>query len=199
MMNDERQSEMEQLNEGVVHPSSFIIPHFFDYSLPPHLIAQEPCRERDQARLMVIRRKDVNLGIHRFHEFPDFLSAGDLLILNDTRVLPARLLGRRKSTGGKWEGLFLRRLDDGVWEMLCQTGGRLVSGETITVEPGPLELWLLARSSQGNCLMQPSQPDSPAELLQRHGHMPLPPYIRKGQDVPADRDRYTTVYANQIG
>ena len=172
---------------------------FFDYFLPPHLIAQEPCQERDQSRLLVIRRQDASLSHHRFHELPDLLTPGDLLILNDTRVLPARLLGRRTKTGGMWKGLFLRRLDDGIWEMLCQTRGRLVSGEIIAVEPGPLELRLLGRSTQGHWRMQPLQPGSPAELLQVHGHIPLPPYIRKGQDVPEDRDRYQTVFAQQSG
>jgi S-adenosylmethionine:tRNA ribosyltransferase-isomerase len=172
---------------------------FFDYFLPPHLIAQEPCHERDQSRLLLLRRQDGSLSHHRFHELPNLLASSDLLILNDTRVLPARLLGKRKRTGGQWEGLFLRHLDDGAWEMLCQTRGRLVAGEIIAVESGPLELRLLGRSSQGHWLMQPLQPGSPVELLQAYGHIPLPPYIRKGQDLPEDRDRYQTVFAQQAG
>jgi S-adenosylmethionine:tRNA ribosyltransferase-isomerase len=198
-MNDERSQGIERSNKSTVHHSSCIIPHFLDYSLPAHLIAQEPCPQRDQARLLVIRRQDSSLAHHRFHDLPDLLAPGDLLILNDTRVLPARLLGRRKKTGGKWKGLFLRQLDDGSWEMLCQTRGRLVPGETIEVEPGPLELQLVAQLSHGSWQVKPDQTDGPAELLQRHGHVPLPPYIRKGQDQPADRDRYQTVYAQESG
>src|SRR6516165_7435821 len=80
----------------------------FDYELPPELIAQAPCEPRDQARLLVARRRDRSLSHHHFHELPTLLQPGDLLVLNDTRVVPARLLGKRAATGGKWEGLFLR-------------------------------------------------------------------------------------------
>src|SRR5262245_66350367 len=101
---------------------------FLDYDLPAHLIAQEPCADRDQSRLLVVRRADASLAHHFFQDLPDLLNPGDLLVLNDTRVLPARLLGRRARTGGKWEGLFLGALPDGTWEMLCRTGGRLAEG-----------------------------------------------------------------------
>jgi S-adenosylmethionine:tRNA ribosyltransferase-isomerase len=170
-----------------------------DYALAPHLIAQEPCSQRDQSRLLVVRRNERALAHHHFFELPDLLRPGDLLILNDTRVLPARLLGRRQRTGGKWEGLFLRALPDGAWEMLMQTRGRLVPGEIIAVEPGPLELRLLEKSSQGRWSALPSEPGAPGELLRRHGHMPLPPYIRKGLDTLADHERYQTVFARQEG
>jgi S-adenosylmethionine:tRNA ribosyltransferase-isomerase len=171
----------------------------FDYDLPAHLIAQEPCPERDQARLLVVRRADVTLAHHLFRDLPDILSLGDLLVLNDTRVLPARLLGRRTRTGGKWEGLFLGQLPDGLWELLCQTRGRLTEGETIVVEPGPLRLCLAGRSLEGHWLARPSEPGSPMELLERHGQVPLPPYIRKGRAVAADQARYQTVFARRPG
>ncbi|HXG09576.1 MAG TPA: tRNA preQ1(34) S-adenosylmethionine ribosyltransferase-isomerase QueA [Gemmataceae bacterium] len=172
---------------------------FLDYELPARLIAQEPCPERDQARLMVLRRADGAIEHHIFHELPELLSPGDLLVLNDTRVLPARLLGRRARTGGKWEGLFLRQTPDGTWEILCQTRGRLTEGETILVEPGPLELRLLSRTPEGHWLARPSEPGSPLELLERHGQVPLPPYIRKGRASAADRERYQTVFAGRPG
>src|SRR5437763_6947183 len=95
----------------------------FDYDLPPHLIAQQPSAERDQSRLLVVRKKSETIEHRRFRELPELLAAGDLLVLNDTRVLPARLLGRRVRTGGRWEGLFLSQLPDGNWELLCQTRG----------------------------------------------------------------------------
>src|SRR5262245_52035115 len=106
----------------------------FDYHLPPHLIAQHPCAERDQSRLMLLRRAAGGIEHHGFAELPDLLSPGDLLVLNDTRVLPARLIGRRERTGGGWEGLFLTQHPDGLWELLCQTRGRLTEGEMIVVE-----------------------------------------------------------------
>jgi S-adenosylmethionine:tRNA ribosyltransferase-isomerase len=172
---------------------------FFDYDLPPHLIAQEPAPQRDQARLLVARRRDGSLAHHHFRDLPELLSAGDLLVLNDTRVVPARLLGRRVRTGGKWEGLFLRALPEGAWEILCQTRGRLVEGETLEVEPGPLPLRLLERLPGGRWRALPAEPGSALDLLQRHGQVPLPPYIRKGRAVAADAQRYQTVYARQAG
>ena len=107
---------------------------FLDYKLPQDLIAQQPCPERDQSRLLVTRRTGRALEHRVFHDLPDLLSPRDLLVLNDTRVVPARLLGRRAATGGKWEGLFLQETPDGLWELLSQTRGRLLAGETILVE-----------------------------------------------------------------
>ena len=97
---------------------------YLDYDLPPDLIAQEPCPQRDRSRLMVVRRAEAVIEHHIFADLPDLLASGDLLILNDTRVIPARLLGHRMATGGKWEGLFLREMPDGLWELMCQTRGR---------------------------------------------------------------------------
>src|SRR5437764_4609391 len=110
---------------------------FLDYDLPEHLIAQEPAARRDASRLLIVRRADQSLEHRSFCDLPELLDPGDLLVLNDTRVVPARLLGRRERTGGKWEGLFLRAAPDGIWELLCQTRGRLHEGETILVEPPP--------------------------------------------------------------
>lgn len=168
------------------------------YHLPPELIAQQPAAERDQARLLVVRREQSLLEHRVFHEFPDLLAPGDLLVLNNTRVLPARLLGRRARTGGKWEGLFLRQTGD-LGEFMCQAGGKLREGEIIHVEPGPLELRLVARTPDGHWLVRPEAPGSWATLLQAHGQVPLPPYIRKGRAGAGDRDRYQTVYARADG
>src|SRR5262245_38086881 len=104
---------------------------FLDYELPAHLIAQQPAGERDQSRLMVVNRQSEIIGHHVFAELPDLLQPADLLILNDTKVVPARLLGHRARTGGKWEGLFLHAHADGLWELIGQTRGRLVEGEII--------------------------------------------------------------------
>src|SRR5437764_457754 len=98
---------------------------FFDYELPPHLIAQQPSAERDASRLLLVRRQTETIEHRHFRDLPELLASGDLLVLNDTRVLPARLLGRRARTGGRWEGLFLTQLPGGEWELLCQTRGQL--------------------------------------------------------------------------
>ncbi len=175
----------------------------FDYELPPHLIAQYPAVPRDQARLMVVRHDKQTIEHRRFFELPELLSRGDLLVLNDTRVVPARLVGRRARTGGKWEGLFLRELSDGGWEILARTRGRLEPGETIRLEPGALELVLIAKTDEGHWVVRPvsksPRQTSASELLEAHGHVPLPPYIRKGADTAEDRDRYQTVFARQAG
>jgi S-adenosylmethionine:tRNA ribosyltransferase-isomerase len=171
---------------------------FLDYDLPPHLIAQRPCAQRDQSRLLLIRRADQTLHHYVFRDLPELLNQGDLLILNDSRVLPARLLGRRERTGGKWEGLFLSSHADGTWELLCQTRGQLIEGETIQIEPGPLRLELVGRN-EGHWLARPSEVASAVDLLQRHGRVPLPPYIRKGRASEEDRERYQTIYARPPG
>jgi S-adenosylmethionine:tRNA ribosyltransferase-isomerase len=171
---------------------------FFDYDLPPHLIAQEPAADRDASRLLVLDRSTGSLTHRHFRDLPDLLSPGDLLVLNDTRVLPARLVGRRERTGGKWEGLFLRQTPDGLWELLAQTRGHPATGEVIAIDPGPLRLTLRSRAG-GHWLAEPSLAGSPAELLAVSGQVPLPPYIRKGQAGTADKDRYQTVYARADG
>jgi S-adenosylmethionine:tRNA ribosyltransferase-isomerase len=172
---------------------------FLDYDLPPRLIAQEPCPRRDESRLLVVRRAGGGLAHRHFRDLPGLLAPDDLLVLNDTRVVPARLLGRRASTGGKWEGLFLRELPGGAWELLSKSGGRLRPGEEVEVEPGPLRLRLREKTPEGHWLAEPDRPGPAFELLGRHGHVPLPPYIRKGRAEAEDTGRYQTVYARRAG
>jgi S-adenosylmethionine:tRNA ribosyltransferase-isomerase len=171
----------------------------FDYELPKHLIAQEPCPDRDGARLLVLNRARGDISHHHVRDLPNLLNPGDLLALNNTRVLPARLRGHREQTGGKWEGLFLRAAADGTWELMCQTRGRAEVGEWIAVEPGPLHLQLVGRTSEGHWFVRPKEAGTPEQLLERFGAMPLPPYIRKGVAGSADRDRYQTVFAEYLG
>src|SRR6266851_6885068 len=154
-------------NDGVWATNETMHIDVFDYELPEHLIAQQPCAERDQSRLLVVRRGTRQLAHHSFRDLSSLLRPGDLLVLNDTRVVPARLLGRRERTGGKWEGLFLRAAPDGTWELLCQTRGRLHEGETVLVEPGPLRLTLL-RQQDGHWLARPQTTGSVLELLEKH-------------------------------
>ncbi|MBI3409666.1 MAG: tRNA preQ1(34) S-adenosylmethionine ribosyltransferase-isomerase QueA [Planctomycetes bacterium] len=179
------------------------MPFPFDYELPAELIAQEPCEPRDHARLLVVHRDAGSIDHRRFDELPEILRPGDLLVLNDTKVVPARLYGRRGRTGGKWEGLFLRNGQNGAWEMLCQARGHLAPGEIIVVDHTAsrerkrpeLQLTLLDRLPSGHWLAQPNMEGPPEVILQGVGHVPLPPYIRKGADRPEDRERYQTVFA----
>jgi S-adenosylmethionine:tRNA ribosyltransferase-isomerase len=171
---------------------------FFDYELPPERIAQEPTAERDQARLLVLRRGTRALAHHRFCDLPELLDPKDLLVLNDTRVLPARLRGQRRRTGGQWEGLFLRRAEDGAWEMLSKTRGRLYPEEIIDVEGG-LDLRPVRQLAPGRWLMRPESKEDYVDLLNRFGEVPLPCYIRRGHAREPDRERYQTVYASTPG
>ncbi len=173
------------------------MPSFLDYELPEHLIAQEPAAQRDRSRLLVLRRDTGTIAHHVFRDLPELLAPGDLLVLNDTRVLPARLIGRRV-TGGKWEGLFLGVAPDGTWEMLCQSRGKLRSGETVVTEPGGLRLTMVCQRA-GHWFARPDADGDPTELLEKHGRVPLPPYIRKGEARDEDRQRYQTVYAQHAG
>jgi S-adenosylmethionine:tRNA ribosyltransferase-isomerase len=175
----------------------------YDYDLPPQQIAQEPCSPRDQSRLLVVRRADGQRRHMRFYQLPELLQPGDLLVLNNTRVMPARLVGTRARTGGKWEGLFVQAHADGVWELLCQTRGRLIVGETLLVDsasaPAALRLCLVSKTPDGRWLARPDDPAPVAEVLARVGRIPLPPYIRKGRAGPEDSQRYQTVYASRTG
>lgn len=170
----------------------------FDYDLPDELIAQFPCEPRDAARLMVLRRSLGAVEHRRFVDLPSLLEPGDMLVRNDTRVVPARLVGLRESTGGRWEGLFLREGEDGAWHVLAHTRGKPFEGEFVVVGQG-LRLRLEARTEQGMWVVRPDPPGLAWALLEQHGEVPLPPYIRKGRAGAEDRARYQTLYAKAPG
>lgn len=171
---------------------------FFDYDLPPELIAQEPAAERDAARLLVIHRADQTLSHRTVRDLPPLLNPGDLVVLNDTKVIPARLIGQRESTGGKWECLFVEQLPTGAWEVLAQTRGYPQVGERFVTNSG-LSLELVGRTAEKHWLLKPLESGSATDLLTRYGHIPLPPYIRKGRAKDDDSERYQTVYAEKAG
>ncbi|WP_422926792.1 tRNA preQ1(34) S-adenosylmethionine ribosyltransferase-isomerase QueA [Singulisphaera sp. PoT] len=166
----------------------------FDFVLPDELIAQHPAEPRDRARLMVIRRQEGTWEHRTFRDLPELLNPGDVLVRNNTQVVPARIIGHRESTGGKWEGLFLRVLEDGAWEILATTRGRPIEGETVIVGQG-LRLILESKGTEGRWKVRPESGESATSLLELHGQVPLPPYIRKGKEEPGDRVRYQTLYA----
>jgi len=172
---------------------------FFDYDLPPQLIAQTPTQRRGDSRLLHVDRPSGRIAHRHFRDLPGLLRPGDLLVLNDTRVLPARLLGRREKTGGRWEGLFLKELPGGIWEMMCQSRHPPRTGEFFVVDPGPLRLEFIARTPEGRWHLKPDRPGSVVELLAESGRIPLPRYIRKGRAEAGDAERYQTVFAAQPG
>ncbi|MFO0879011.1 MAG: tRNA preQ1(34) S-adenosylmethionine ribosyltransferase-isomerase QueA [Gemmataceae bacterium] len=169
----------------------------FDFALPPELIAQEPVTPRDQSRLLVLDRSTGALASHIFAELPQLLAPGDLLVLNDTRVVAARLVGVRPATQGKWEGLFVREHDGGLWELLLQTRGKLAEGDQL--QAGTLALELVRKLPSGRWLLRPGEPGPFAEVLARHGQVPIPPYIRKGRADREDEVRYQTIHARSDG
>jgi S-adenosylmethionine:tRNA ribosyltransferase-isomerase len=177
----------------------------YDYSLPPELIAQHPTGQRDASRLLVVRRRTGTLEHRTIRDLPELLDSGDCLVLNDSRVVPARLVGNRTQTGGRWEGLFLGLDSNQRWKLIGQTRGRLLAGESVTIPAShsavvpPLVLRLDERVEGGTWLATPITPGEPFALLEVYGQVPLPPYIRDGQETLADRERYQTVYAEQPG
>jgi S-adenosylmethionine:tRNA ribosyltransferase-isomerase len=170
----------------------------FDYVLPERLIAQQPLAERDQSRLMVVHRRGGEIEHREFRELPELLARGDVLVRNDTRVLPARVVGVRVATGGRWEGLYLRSLEGGRWEMLGTTRGRPAAGERVRTESG-FTFVIEGRGADGTWIVRPEEEGGAREILERHGKVPLPPYIRKGLEEAGDRERYQTTFAARDG
>lgn len=177
---------------------------FYDYDLPPELIAQEALADRAAARLLVVDRATGAIEHRRIRDLPEILAPGDLVVVNDTRVVPARLIGRRTATGGRWEGLFLRVNEaTGLWQILAHTRGRPALGESIAVVDRAgeesLALELVGRGAGGTWLVRPSQAGPAEELLDRVGRVPLPGYIRGGEEQQGDLERYQTVFARTAG
>ena len=170
----------------------------FDYELPPELIAQEPLPERDASRLMVVDR-DTGRWLHaRFRDLPRFLRPGDCLVLNDTRVRPARLYGRRP-TGGQVEFLLLQPTEDGRWLALARPGRRVRPGTMVVCgEDRPLRVYVEEARESGERVirLEPPAGETVDQTLHRLGRVPLPPYIRAELDDP---ERYQTVYAREEG
>ena len=178
----------------------------YSYELPEELIAKEPPERRDDARLLVLNRADESIEHRSIRDLPDLLAPGDCLVLNDTRVVPARLIGNRTATGGKWEGLFLRRGEQGQWHFISQTRGRLQPGESVTLtsihnpdSTAPLDVRLIERDEDGVWTAQPDSDEDAFELLQRYGTVPLPPYMQRQVARDSDWDRYQTTFAATPG
>jgi S-adenosylmethionine:tRNA ribosyltransferase-isomerase len=171
----------------------------FDFELPPELIAQEPLAERDASRLMVLDRRTGAIAHRLFRDLPELLKAGDLLVRNRSRVIPARLLGKRDS-GGEAEVLLVRDRGEGRWEAMVRPGRYLRPGQRVNVDDDltvVVESEAIAEDSRRMVRLLSRKRDIGA-ALERCGHMPLPPYVRR-PDRPADRERYQTIYALEPG
>lgn len=175
----------------------------FDFSLPPEAIAQQPTPDRDSARLLVMERSSGNVLAHTtVRALSEFVRPTDLMVMNETRVFPARLLGRRDPSGGAVECLLVRRLEDGCWEALMHPGQKLHPGARVEFPgpSGPLRGEVVAQQFHGRRTVR-LWTDSGADVdrfVDEIGHMPLPPYIHR-PDGAADRERYQTVFAKNRG
>ena len=168
----------------------------FYYDLPPELIAQTPLEKRDESRLLCLDKATGEWSHHHFYELPDFLRAGDCLILNNSRVLPARLLGRRLPGGGACEVLLLQDKGDKVWECLVRPGKHLREGARVSFGDGELTAEIAEVLPDGNRLVRFDYNGIFLEGLERLGKMPLPPYIKEELQ---DQERYQTVYSKVNG
>lgn len=175
----------------------------YDFELPKELIAQQPVARRSDARLLVVDRRSGQLQHAHVRDLGQWLHAGDQMVVNDSRVVPARLVGVRLKTGGRWQGLFLEMGENGVWKLLCKTRGKLEAGEWIRLinrEAGEdVRLQMVARLDGGVWAARPDTSEDTFALLQRAGRVPLPPYIRGGRMVDQDLQWYQTVYAARPG
>ena len=165
------------------------------YDLPQELIAQTPLERRDGSRLMTLDRNTGAWEHHHFYELPDFLNPGDCLILNDSRVLPARLMGHRP-TGGVVEVLLLRDLGNKCWECLCKPGRKMQVGNEVIFGDGELTAVVREVREDGNRVVEFRYEGIFLEVLERLGKMPLPPYIKEELQ---DQERYQTVYSREVG
>jgi S-adenosylmethionine:tRNA ribosyltransferase-isomerase len=168
----------------------------FDFHLPPELIAQQPLERRDESRLMVVDRKSGSITHRKFRELVDIVPAGDVLVLNRTRVIRARLLGSRQS-GAPAEILLLKPLGGPRYEAMVSPGGKLKPGRRVNIATD-FSVEILEVTERRTRIVRLLGDEPLDALIERHGHVPLPPYISRA-DVASDADRYQTVYAREAG
>jgi len=192
----------------------------FDYNLPEDLVARHPAPERDASRMLVLHRSDSRREHTLFRDLPAYLRPGDCLVINDSKVLPARLLGQRIPSGGKIEALLLRREDERRWRAMVRPGKKIQKGQKLLFESADgaarLEAEIVGYADEGERILQFTWSGDWWELLESVGHTPLPPYILKARkehdglrgdkgswhdqaESPEDRERYQTVYAQAAG
>lgn len=167
----------------------------FSYYLPEELIAQTPLEQRDSSRLLKLDRDTGRVEHHHFYEIIDYLQPGDCLVMNDSRVLPARLLGHRP-TGGAVEVLLLRDLGNKQWECLCKPGRKMQVGNEVIFGNGELKAAVTEVKEDGNRIVSFQYDGIFLEVLERLGKMPLPPYIKEELE---NQERYQTVYSREVG
>jgi len=168
----------------------------FYFELPEELIAQYPLEKRDSSRLMVLDKKTGEIEHRKFHDILEYLNEGDTLVLNNTRVLPARLIGEKEETGGKIEFLLLKRIEGDKWECLAKPGRKAKVGTVFTFGEGKLKAIVREIGEEGNRIIEFNYDGIFEQVLDELGQMPLPPYIHEKLE---DKERYQTVYSKEKG
>jgi S-adenosylmethionine:tRNA ribosyltransferase-isomerase len=172
----------------------------FDYQLPEELIAQQPLEPRDAARMLMLERQTGRWRDSRFAELSSFIRAGDVVVLNNTRVFPARLAGAREPTGGRVELFLINEREPRLWEALARPARRLQKGARVEFGAGRLRAEVVETLAEGRRLLRFYTDEPLEQLLEELGQTPLPPYIKRdGEEFKADRERYQTVYARERG
>lgn len=170
---------------------------YFDYNLPEELIAQRPCDKRDQARLMVLDRSNKTIEHRHFYDILDYLKPGDCLVFNDSKVLPARIFGKKRSTGVDVEFLLTKRIEGDIWQTMVRPGRRLKPGDIVDFGQ-EMSAEILEYDEGGTRIVKLDYQGVFLEVLDRLGSMPLPPYINRKADED-DKEFYQTVYCHESG
>ncbi|MFT5304014.1 MAG: S-adenosylmethionine:tRNA ribosyltransferase-isomerase [Mariniblastus sp.] len=175
----------------------------YDYELPKELIAQHPLENREDARLLTVDRTKQAFDHHHIRDLDQLLKPNDCLVLNNTKVIPAKLVGYRTLTRGRWQGLFLESDSDGNWRVLCKTRGKAQPGETVTLQDRHgaerTVIELVTRLDDGSWVVRPQAPGTAEEILELVGRVPLPNYIRSGHMIDDDVKNYQTIFAREAG
>ena len=168
----------------------------FNYNLPQELIAQTPVEPRDSSRLLLLNRESGEIEHKHFYDILDYLNEGDLIVANDSRVLQARIFGIKKQTGARVEFLLLNQVENNRWETLCKPGKKAREGAEFVFGDGIMKARIIEVKEDGNRVVEFESEDNFYTALDKIGQMPLPPYITEELQ---DRERYQTVYSNEIG
>jgi S-adenosylmethionine:tRNA ribosyltransferase-isomerase len=168
------------------------------YELPPEKIAQKPAEPRDSSKLLVLDKINGNIEHKIFSDLPEYFRKGDLIVINDTKVFPARLIGKKKITGGEVEIFLLRNIENKIWEALSKPARRLSKGHVIEFGNGALTAVVTEKGQDGRIIVKLESEKDVEEVIDVVGKTPLPPYIKREPDN-TDRERYQTIYAQKKG
>ncbi len=189
------------MHKSFMNAETYKISHY-DYTIPKHLIAQHPTAKRDESRLLVLHRKSARIEHRKFYDIIEYLNCGDVLVLNDTKVAPARIIGSR-TTGGRVEGLIIKEILENTWEILLQSNHRLKETESLCFGNNTVIGRLVCRNDTGSWTIRFENRKKFIEMLENSGRMPLPPYIKRNPEDKSsgihDVERYQTIYAKKMG